>query len=237
MNRQSEAVKYDLAVRPASLATTSATSLYFDMRHHRRAVALFTAGQAAAAATIACQLREAQDAAGTGAQDLSGALATITANTSATKVTLTLATVLAADAVTINGITFTAHATTTTASSRQFSISGADGADATELASVINNATYGVPGVTASVNSATITLISTIPGDTLISITNAASTITAATMEAVGYVEIEKGSLSDGYTHVAVKLTTSGTVIAGATLLRSEPLFPVDQAVAASKVQ
>ncbi len=237
MHRQSEAVKYDLAVRPASLATASATSLYFDMRHHRRAVAVFTAGQAAAAATVACQLMEATDAAGTGGTDLTGAVATITANVNATKVTLICATVLEADAVTINGLVFTAHASATTASARQFSISGNDAADATALASVINDATYGVPGVTASVNSATITLTSTVPGATTITIASPASTITAATMEAVGYVEIEKGSLSAGFTHLAVKLTTSGTVIAGATLLRSEPLFGISQAVAASKVQ
>lgn len=58
--------------------------------------------------------------------------------------------VLAADTVTINGITFTAHATTTTVASRQFSIAGTDIQDAAGLVTCINDATYGVSGVTAS---------------------------------------------------------------------------------------
>ena len=234
---QSEAIKYDLAVRPASLATATATGAYFDMRHHRQAVVVFTSGAAAAAATVACQLREATDAAGTGAQDLAGAVATITANVKASKVTLTLATVLAADAVTINGLVFTAHATVTTPANREFSISGSDTADAAALASVINDATYGVPGVTATASGAVITLAATIPGTMTVTIAAPAATITPATVESVGYVEIDKGSLSAGYTHVAAKLTTSGTVVAGAALLRMSALFAVTQAVAASKVQ
>jgi hypothetical protein len=61
--------------------------------------------------------------------------------------------------VTINGVVFTAHATVTTKASRQFSISGNDTQDGDELAACINDATYGVPGVTAANSTGTITRI------------------------------------------------------------------------------
>lgn len=86
--------------------------------------------------------------------------------------TITLASVVNGDTVIINGLTFTAHTDTTTASSREFSIAGTDGADAAALAALINNATYGVPGVSATVDGAVITLYS------------ASVTITATTEDA-----------------------------------------------------
>lgn len=72
--------------------------------------------------------------------------------------TLTLSTVLAGETIVINGVTFTAHASTTTAADREFDISGNDTADAAELATLINDATYGVTGVTATAASGVITL-------------------------------------------------------------------------------
>ena len=76
-----------------------------------------------------------------------------------TTLELTLTDVLAGDKVTINGLTFTAHATTTTPALREFSIAGAtDTLDAIELGIVINDATYGVPGITATPAVAVVTL-------------------------------------------------------------------------------
>lgn len=237
MMLQSEAVKYDVAVAPASLVTTDATGRYFDMRQHRRAVVVFSAADMAATNTVICQVREAKDAAGTDAADLTGATATITANSRANIVTLTLATVLNTEAVTINGLVFTAHTNTTTKATRTFSISGDDTADAVELGACINDATYGVPGVTATPAAAVVTLTSTVPGNTTITIGSPAATITPATVEAIGYIELQHGDLDPGFTHVAVKLTSAGTIVTGATLLRSEPVAGTSQAVAASKVQ
>ena len=72
---------------------------------------------------------------------------------------LTLSTVTAGQTVIIDGTTFTAHATTTTVANREFSISGNNTADAGELVTVINDATYGASGITATDNSdGTITL-------------------------------------------------------------------------------
>jgi len=71
---------------------------------------------------------------------------------------ITLASVTNTQTVVINGITFTAHSTTTTYASRQFSISGDDTADAVELAACINHPLYGLGGFTASASTGTITL-------------------------------------------------------------------------------
>lgn len=73
--------------------------------------------------------------------------------------TLTLSSVAAGETIVINGLTFTAHASTTTTADREFDISGNDTADAGELATVINDGTDGLPGVTATDNAdGTLTL-------------------------------------------------------------------------------
>jgi hypothetical protein len=77
--------------------------------------------------------------AGTDAQD-----ATLVAKAVNGGQIITLASVAAGEKIVVAGLTFTAHTSTTTASAREFSISGADAADATELAAVLNDATYGI---------------------------------------------------------------------------------------------
>ena len=74
---------------------------------------------------------------------------------------LTLSTVTAGQQVIVNGVTFTAHATTTTAASREFSIAGTDAEDATELASVLNDATYGC-GITCEAFGAEVSFPGTV---------------------------------------------------------------------------
>lgn len=63
---------------------------------------------------------------------------------------ITLASVANGDTIVIGGVTFTGHTDTTTPADREFAIDGTDTADAVELISLINNATYGVSGVTAT---------------------------------------------------------------------------------------
>lgn len=92
--------------------------------------------------------------------------------------TLAPASVQAGQTVVINGVTFTAHASETTPAKREFSINGTDAAAAAALAGLINDATYGVFGVDATVESNIITLtaafrlIFAVPG-----------TVTAATVK------------------------------------------------------
>lgn len=97
-----------------------------------------------------------------------------------TKQTITLASVAATEAVAINGITFTAHADTTTAADREFSISGDDTADAVELKNLINDATYGVPGVMATSAAGVVTVEADDLDNTTVAVVESESTITPA---------------------------------------------------------
>jgi hypothetical protein len=99
-----------------------------------------------------------------------------------TELTITLAHVLAGEAVTINGLTFTAHATTTTPANREFDISGADTAD--ELAILINDETYGVPGATAVNAAGTLTITVDDPSATTITASSSDAMFTIATVKA-----------------------------------------------------
>lgn len=233
--------KKDVALVPQTINNTNVTGKYFDMSGHRKA--LFTAliGAIAATKTVKLEVLQATDAAGTGAKGIPSdagqtATATVTANTKVTEMTITLANVAAADIVKINGLTFTAHANTTTASSRQFKIDGDDTADAAALTGLINDATYGVPGVTATSALGVITLKSTMPGETVITVSDQAATITPATTQALAYVEVDVSSLdiTNGYQYLAPKVTSTANGIVGVELSRGDSRFEPVQNVGAS---
>lgn len=102
----------------------------------------------------------------------------LTAGYGPTAATVTLATVAAGATLVVNGLTFTAHAATTTKANREFSVSGSDAADAAELAACINDATYGVAGVAATVSGATVTLTVTAVNQVALDVVASASTMT-----------------------------------------------------------
>jgi hypothetical protein len=77
---------------------------------------------------------------------------------------LTLATVLAGETLIIGGKTFTAHATTTTASAREFSISGTDSQDGDELVTVLNDTTDGIGSDYIAVNVAGVVTVRPLDG-------------------------------------------------------------------------
>lgn len=234
MQRITEATKLDIGVAPVSLASTSKTGPYYLARDFRRVLGILTAAAMAVTKTAKIEMFEAKDAAGTGAQLITGATATIAANTKVAELTIALATVLAGETVTINGLVFTAHATVTTPANREFSISGTDTADGDELTTLIADETYGVPGVTAVNATGTLTLTVDDPGATTITASSGDSTFTIATVEAEAYVELDHFDLSDLYSHVACKVTTDATIVVGATLLRGDPREGVTQQVASS---
>lgn len=231
----SEICKVDIALTAQSL-NGAGTGQYYSMGKYRRALFIAEIGAMAAAATSALQVMEAQDAAAGGAQVLTGLTATITANTLVAEATLTLATVLADDTVTINGLVFTAHAATTTPANREFSIAGTDTQDAAELATCINHAVYGVPGITATPAAAVITLTATEPGEAVITAVPSGATITVATVRAIGYVEVEDSMLTQvgNFTHLALRVTNSGAMLTGAVLVRGNARYSPTQYVAAA---
>ena len=233
-NKIYEGIKLDIGLKPTSLATTNATGEYFSLADYRKAIAVLQVAAMAAAGTAKLEVYEATNASAGSAALLAGATATIAANTLVSSATLTLATVLNTHTVVINGLTFTGHTDTTTLADREFSISGNDTADAVALCLCINDPTYGVPGITATPAAAVVTLTSTIPGATVLTLTETGSTITLATLMAQAYVELDALTLSAGFTHIACKVTTNATIVAGATLLRGGQRVGITQKVGAS---
>jgi hypothetical protein len=228
MNKVSDTLKIDVGLAPVSLATTNATGDYLPMANYRRILFLVNAAAMAVTKTVVAQLYQATDADGTSAKVITGATITITANTKVKAATVTLATFTAGNVIVINGLTFTAHASTTTKSTRNFSIAGSDTQDGDELVSCINDATYGVPGVVASNSSGTVTLKATDAAS--VTVVGVVTIGVAATLRADGFVEVSASDLDtvNGFDHVAVKLTTDATIVVGASAVRgSERYTPV----------
>ncbi len=236
MERMIESAKVDLGVVPQTLNNSNVTGNYYAAKDYRRALAVLQVGALAATKTAKIEVFEAQDAAGTGAQLITGAAATIAANTAVSEMTIALASVANGEAITINDVVFTAHTDTTTPASRQFAIDGDNTADAAALAGLINDETYGVPGITATASTGTITLKSTVPGETLLTASSAASTFTIATTKAQAYVDLDGLPLSAGFTHIGCKITSTGNGGVAALLMRGNARGPITQRVGAAAV-
>jgi hypothetical protein len=237
MNKLSDDLKIDVAVEPVSLATTNTTGPYYNMKNFRRALFLVSVAAMATGSTVVAQVYQATDATGSDAKVVTNSTITITADTKVKKATITLATLTAGSEIEINGLTFTAHASMTTVASREFSIGGNDTADAAALVTCINDETYGVPGVLASSSAGVVTLTATEPGDNYLTVVGVATIGVAATVYADGFIELESGMLdtANGFTHIALKITTDATIVAGAMLARGDARITPDQYVAASK--
>lgn len=227
MNAMYESAKIDVALVPAVLNNTNITGLYFPMKDFFKALAILQVGAMAASKVVTLELWGGVGPLGIGAALITGATCTVGANVLVSKATLFPVSVLAAQTVTINGLVFTAHATTTTPANREFSVSGDDSADAAALAGLINDATYGVPGITAVASAGTITLTATEPGVVTITLAQSDATVTFATLEAQAYVELDNMDLTAGFDHVAAKVTSTANGIVSVLLLRS----PRDSAV------
>lgn len=237
MQLLSELQKIDIGLVPQALNNNNLTSRYYDMSGSRTFLAIAQVGAMAAATTATLSLFEATNAAGGGAQAIAAASAVATANTNVTVATLTLNAVQVADAVTINGLIYTAAAAPVLAS-RIFDQSGNDDADAVSLAAAINHATAGVPGVTAvAAGGGLVTLTATDPGATVITITAPAATITPATLQAVLFVEFRADMMTAGFTHLAARLATTANTIVAMQILRDSLRYGVQQQVAASDVE
>jgi len=239
-NLLSERLKVDTQLVSENLAGAN-TPIYYNMKKYRKALFVWEVGAMAAGVTSVAAAWEARDDAATGAQALGAITATITANINVAEATLTLATVLNTEAVTINGLLFTAHTDTTTVADREFAIDGNDTADAVELCICINDPVYGVPGVTATSALGVVTLVATELGEEDITITDpAAGTITAATIRAIGYLEVDHTMLTKAtalvaaYTHIGFIVTPSAATLTGGVVLRGNNRYTPTQYVAAA---
>lgn len=230
-----EFLKIDQALLPMALNNTNSTGRYFSMAEYTKALVWCSVGAMAATKTATLQLYQATTAAGGAAKVITAGVAVATANSLMTKATAALSTVLNADTITINGVTFTAHTNTTTKASRQFSISGNDTADGDELAACINDPTYGVPNVTATNSTGTLTLVSN-DGKTGITLSQSSTTFTFAGVEAQVFVEINASDLdlANGFAFIAANVATTANSVVSALLIREGGRYLPVNAVGAS---
>ncbi len=235
MKRLSEEVKFDIGLAPQALDNNNVTGKYFPLAMFFAAVAKLALTAMAAGTTAIVEFLQAQDAAGTNAKGIpttvgQTAIATITANVLVNEMTVTVGAPNNGDTITINGVVFT-KAAATAAATREF-------ADAAGLETCVNSAAYGVPGITASNNAGVVTLRSTVPGHTAITAAKTGAALTLATTLAQAYIDLLREALdtTQGYTHVAVKVTTTATSVIGVELLRYRSRYAIDQRVGASAV-
>jgi hypothetical protein len=215
-------MKIDTAV---GMVTSSipVTGFYFSLAESQHTAFLFTMGTVIQD-TRNCigQLYQAKDALGTDAKVITGATCTIMANVKAKLTTASLNSVVAGNTLVVNGLTYTAHATTTSYANREFSIAGGDDTGADELADCINHPEYGVPGIKAVKTSVhLITLTPIIPGTGYMT-TVGGYTITVRSQATDGIIEVNADMLDyvNGFNHVAIKLTPSTTLYMYAMILR-----------------
>ena len=235
MNKLSDVQKIDNALESQAL-NGAGTGEYFNMANSRKALFVVNLGAMATGNTSVIQTMQATDAAGTGAAVITNNTATVTANTNVAAATLTAAACAPADTCVVNGITFTGAAEADLPNRVFLADAGDNNATAASLAAAINHSTAGVPGITATAAAAVVTLTSTEPGETTITVVGTAVRLVAATVKAVAFVECIAGHLNinNGFSHVALRITNSAAVQTSAVLVREGRYSPA-QRVAASK--
>ena len=93
----------------------------------------------------------------------------------------------------------------------------------TQIASILNNATYGVPGLYASASSTNVTCRAVEVGENMFTLTSSSTTnLTLATTKAIGMCEVNASSLtlSSSFTHVAVNVNNQISAWTSAVCIR-----------------
>jgi len=238
MKLVAEKVKIANAMVPVSVNGASTTHKFFSMAGFYR-VAFHVIGVAASiadAVTMTLQTMQATDSAGTGAKVITNNAATATVPVKVIAANVTLLNAVVGSVITINGLTFTGAAATTVAS-REFKADGADGADVTALVACINDATYGVPGVTAADGAGdSIDLTVDEPGETTITISDESAVFTpiATALEAIVEVDASNLDIAGGFDHIGCLVTTSAAITCSTTAI-FDPRYSPGQQVAAEK--
>lgn len=238
MKLVAEKVKIANAMLPVSVAGPSTTHKFFPMAGSHR-VAFHVVGVAASiadAVTMILQTMQATDSAGTVSKAITNNAATATVPVKVIAANVTLANAAAGSVITINGLTFTGAAAISYAD-REFKADGDDAADVTALVACINDATYGVPGVTAADgvgNSIDLTVDE--PGETTITISDESAEFTpiATALEAIVEVDASNLDIAGGFDHIGC-LVTTGAAITCSTTAIFDPRYSPGQQVAAEK--
>lgn len=238
MKLVAEKVKIANAMLPVSVNGASITHKFFPMAGSHR-VAFHVVGVAASiadAVTMILQTMQATDSAGTVSKVITNNAATATVPTKVIAANVTLLNAAAGSVITINGLTFTGAAATSYAD-REFKADGNDAADCTALIACINDATYGVPGVTAAAGAGnSINLTVDEPGETTITISDESAGFTpiATALEAIVEVDASNLDIAGGFDHIGCLVTTNAAITCSTTAI-FDPRYSPGQQVAAEK--
>jgi hypothetical protein len=249
MRTSTENNKFDIAIIPHTYAA-AVTSPYFNLVEYRNATFVVTvAGTIPVNDAFQATCYEAEDGAGTGAQLMVANLPVIgfgnvaaDAMPGITRGTIEMLAVGIGETVTItvNGVdyVFTAAAVEDI-EAREFDQHVDDDGTAASLVACVNDATYGVPGVTAEIIAPAtdvVTLYPTEPGQVTfdVAVSDEAETIPVP-LEMIGIIEVQDSSLDEGFSHIAVEFhaaVAAGTPEVSAVLIREMARqMPVKQAV------
>jgi hypothetical protein len=245
MRRLSEDIKVDVAISPVQ-ATSSQTSRYFKLDKYDRAmfvVNITPVGDSAVVSTSILTLMQATDAsAATSAVAITGSTAIISLGTKVTEFQITPDTISADDTFSITGydingdaktaLTFTAAdggSAGATAADREFSVNdtaagtGIVSNACTQIAAILNNTSYGVPGLYASASSTQVTCRAIEVGENMFTLTSSStSNLAMGSTKVIGICEINASSLtiSSDFTHVAVNVNNQISAYTSAICIR-----------------
>ena len=236
--RPSELARYDAAVAPQETAS-DITGNWLNMAGHSHVTFVMEVGAMAKAATCKLEVHQAKDRDGDdeeqmkesdGTTDLE---VTVTSPTKVQAAKIALDTVVATNAVKVNGLTFTGDDTPTDAD-REFDTSGSDAAAATSLAAIINHADYGVPGVHAAASGDDVLLYPDgTDEETTITLSDDTANITISALKAVAMVDVPVGALKDGFGFVTAKVVNSAEMPFSVLAVRAPSRYSPKQNVAA----
>lgn len=215
-----EKTKVDIPVQAVSL-TGNTTSKYYDLSGYDRGLFVLNCAVMADEVTAKIEVFGADNAAGTSGALITGHTATITSPVKGTIGYIHVNTPDNDDAVTVNGVTFTKKAAADAAAG-----------EFTNVAELVAQITALVPGVTAAVDNTNYALLtSAVPGETTISITDAATKLVPSLRAAQAFVEVDE---SAGSRYVAAKVTVSSATVCSVTLVRGDARnMPVTHAAGA----
>jgi hypothetical protein len=216
-----ESLKVDVALAPQAIASTNVTSPYFDIQGYDSALFVVVTGAIAVTKKAVLAVWNNGVAGSSGAAALAGYTIDIAAHVKSAIATIAHSTPDNGDTVTINGVVFT-KAAAIEAGTTKFNT-------AAELNTLIN-ATFS--DITSTESGGTITLVSTDPGKTGITLASSEVTnLVPATVAAVGFIEVPAPVAKRW---IAARVTTDATITAGVTLIRGDARhLPVSQVVAA----
>jgi hypothetical protein len=205
-----EKMKVDIPIQAVAL-TGNATSKYYDLSGYDRGLFVLNCAVMGDTETAKIEVFGADNAAGTSGALIAGHTATITSPVKGTIGYIHVNSPDADDEVTVNGVTFTKKATKDDAANEFVTVA--------DLAAQITAAGIGLTGTVDNTNYVLIT--STVPGETVVTITDAATKLPPSLRAAQAFVEVDETA---GSRYVAAKVTVSasGGTVCSVDLIRGD---------------